>query len=97
MPTQDDLHRILTRIDGRGYKAYKDIKGTYTFPSFTLFIDHIQSDPFASPSRFRVRIPPKTALYPSRIFENKKDYAHFRKFELAAALNRLRTLKVKQR
>ena len=38
----------LLRIDGKGYKAYKEIKGRYAFPGFWLFIDHVQGDPFAS-------------------------------------------------
>ncbi|MBH8597724.1 ABC-ATPase domain-containing protein [Thermoactinomyces sp. CICC 10523] len=50
------LSQILTRIDGKGYKAYKDIQGEYRFGKFTLFIDHVQGDPFASPSRIRIRV-----------------------------------------
>ncbi len=53
----EQLKNILHRIDGKGYKAYKDIQGSYRFPGFTLFIDYVQGDPFASPSRIRVRIP----------------------------------------
>lgn len=51
------LRNILTRIDGKGYKAYKDLAGAYRFPRFQLFIDYVQGDPFAAPSRMRVRIP----------------------------------------
>ncbi|MGA1839961.1 MAG: ABC-ATPase domain-containing protein [bacterium] len=69
--TQEDLERTLTRIDGRGYKAYKDIKGAYSFPGFTLFIDHVQGDPFASPSRLRARVPQKRAGYPPETFTPK--------------------------
>ena len=58
------LREHLRRIDGRGYKAYKDIKGTYRFPEFTLTVDHVQADPFAAPSRLRVRIPAATAALP---------------------------------
>jgi len=45
MNTKEDLRRTLTRIDGRGYKAYKDIKGVYRFEAFDLFIDHVQVTP----------------------------------------------------
>lgn len=69
--TQEDLNRTLSRIDGRGYKAYKDIQGTYSFPGFTLFIDHVQGDPFASPSRLRARVPQKRAGYPIETFMPK--------------------------
>lgn len=62
--TREDLRRHLLRIDGRGYKAYKDIKGTYAYPFFTLQIDHVQGDPYAEPSKLRVHVPHKTAAYP---------------------------------
>ncbi|SFL75059.1 ABC-ATPase domain-containing protein [Salibacterium qingdaonense] len=48
------LTQILQRIDNKGYKAYNDIKGSYSFGAFTLWVDHVQADPFASPSRIRV-------------------------------------------
>lgn len=53
------LSQILKRIDGKGYKAYKDLQGTYQFPDFQLFIDYVQGDPFATPSRVRVRLERK--------------------------------------
>ncbi|MCF8035337.1 MAG: ABC-ATPase domain-containing protein [Desulfobacteraceae bacterium] len=52
----DALRDQLRRIDGKGYKAYKDISGAYDFRQFTLYIDHVQGDPFAAPSRVRVRV-----------------------------------------
>ncbi len=64
MNGKDDLLLILNRIDGKGYPAYKDIRGEYEFPSFTLLIDHVQGDPFAAPSRLRVRVPQAVAGYP---------------------------------
>ena len=67
----NNLHQILQRIDGRGYKAYKDIQGVYNFPQFTLFIDYVQGDPFASPSRLRVRVPQSVAQYPKQTFRNR--------------------------
>ena len=69
--TQDDLKRILSRIDGRSYPAYKDIAGAYEFPHFTLIVDHVQGDPFASPSRVRVRVPQTVAQFPPSLFSNK--------------------------
>ncbi len=51
------LKSILKRIDGRGYKAYKDIEGVYRFHRFDLSVDHVQGDPFAAPSRLRVIVP----------------------------------------
>lgn len=52
-----ELVKHLQRIDGKSYKAYKDIRGSYHFNSYTLSIDYVQGDPFASPSRIRVVIP----------------------------------------
>jgi predicted ABC-class ATPase len=69
--TNDDLHRILNRIDGKGYPAYKDIRGEYEFPGFMLLIDHVQGDPFAAPSRLRVRAPQEVAGYPPDTFSNR--------------------------
>ena len=52
-----ELTQALRRIDGKGYKAYHDIEGSWQFQAFTLFVDHAQSDPFASPSHCRVQVP----------------------------------------
>lgn len=71
MRTVDDLKKILVRIDGRGYKAYKDLQGAYAFPWFTLFIDHVQGDPFASPSKIRVRVLPAAAKLPPDLFSSR--------------------------
>ncbi len=57
MASLEDLSRELLRIDGRGYKAYKDIAGRWTEDELVLSIDHVQSDPFAAPSRVRLRLP----------------------------------------
>jgi predicted ABC-class ATPase len=67
----DELESILRRIDGRGYKAYKDIQGIYRFPRFTLFIDYVQGDPFAAPSRARVRVARKDAGFPPDVCAGK--------------------------
>jgi predicted ABC-class ATPase len=65
MATQDDLRRTLARIDGRGYKAYKDISGSYDFAQFALHIDYVQGDPFAAPSKLRVRVPRQMTQVPA--------------------------------
>lgn len=50
-----DLERELLSLDGRGYPGYKSLKGEYDFGSFILCIDHVQSDPYAPPSKLRVK------------------------------------------
>jgi predicted ABC-class ATPase len=69
--TKEDLKRTITRIDGRGYKAYKDTKGSYAFGLYTLIIDHVQGDPFAAPSRVRVRLPIEGTGFPQDLWDNK--------------------------
>ena len=68
--SQQQLKQQLSRIDGRGYKAYKDIAGKYRFDDFDLFIDYVQGDPFASPSRLRVRVSQQIAGYPTTLFNH---------------------------
>ena len=69
--TQAYLIRELNHIDGLGYKAYKNIEGEYDFSGFTLYIDHAQSDPFAPPSRMRVRVAQTAAIFPEDTYHNK--------------------------
>jgi predicted ABC-class ATPase len=71
MLTHDDLRQTLLRLDGRPYPAYKDLARGYEFPTFTLFIDHVQGDPFAAPSRLRVRMPQRVAGYPRDTYQPK--------------------------
>ncbi len=63
------LKRKLERIDGRGYKAYQDLKGEYRFGDFLFFIDKVQSDPFAPPSRVRLKIPKEIAALPPDTYQ----------------------------
>ena len=60
-----DLEKLLHEIDGRGYPAYKDVKGAYDFGRFVLVIDHVQGDPFAAPSRLRLLLTPSSMGLPS--------------------------------
>lgn len=80
MNSDDDLRSLLRRIDGRGYKAYHDIKGAWTFPSHTLVIDHVQGDPFAAPSRVRVRVPLAATGLPPETYRTKSREKGLRDF-----------------
>ena len=66
---KQNLLDTLTRIDGRGYPAYKDIRGSYHMGSYILHIDHVQSDPFASPSRIRIEVPQSKAGFPASLYD----------------------------
>ena len=61
------LAETLRRIDGRGYGAYKDIRGMYQLHDWTLCIDHVQGDPFAAPSRLRLQLPLAEAGFPAAL------------------------------
>lgn len=54
-----DLYRRLSNLDGKSYGAYKSLRGSHDLPDLdaTLFIDKVQSDPYAPASRARVRVP----------------------------------------
>ncbi|NCJ08371.1 ATPase [Synechococcales cyanobacterium C] len=64
MKTVQDLQQTLRHLEGRGYKAYRDLERQYQFPEFTLIFDRIQGDPFATPSQVRVQVPQSVAAFP---------------------------------
>lgn len=71
MQTSSELRSLLSRIDHRGYPAYKDTKGMYQFPGYVLSIDHVQGDPFASPSKLSIHVKGKTASFPRELYREK--------------------------
>ena len=70
MSNTRELQHRLRRIEGAGYKAYQDLRGEYRCERFILFIDHVQGDPFASPSRIRVRVLQEEAGFPEYLYSN---------------------------
>ncbi len=90
MANDQVLRQTLVRLDGLGYKAYKEIQGSYRFPGFTLHVDFVQGDPFAAPSRLRVVVPQAEAGFPTETFHSRsreialRDYLT-RQFGQAAA------------
>lgn len=89
MRSSEELRKTLRRIDGRGYKAYKDIEGQYDFGSYILWVEHVQGDPFAAPSNVIVRVPQEKARFPRDTFAGKsrevglRDFLTRRFYELA--------------
>ncbi|MBU3180072.1 ABC-ATPase domain-containing protein [Clostridium psychrophilum] len=63
------LKKDLDRIDGKSYRMYKELAGEYDFGNYILSIDHVQGDPFASPSRIRVIVNQNIAKFPQKIFD----------------------------
>src|SRR5690625_2351150 len=71
--TRTDLASRLRDLDGRSYGNYKQITGRYRFGPVTVFIDRVQVDPFASPSKVRVRIDRAEAGFPTDITSDGAD------------------------
>lgn len=53
----ENLRKLLLRLDGKSYGAYKSIKGTFNFKTYRLTIHHVQGDPFAAPSKLAISLP----------------------------------------
>ena len=71
MKNAEDLRALLDRIDRRGYPAYKDTKGAYAFGKYMLGIDHVQGDPFASPSKVSIHVSGKAAGFPEALYKER--------------------------
>ena len=71
MKSSEDLRRMLRAVDHKSYPAYKDLRGAYSFGSFVLGIDHVQGDPFASPSRLSIQIDGAKAAFPPAYYKEK--------------------------
>ena len=83
MATHLKFRQQIESLDGKGYGAYKALKGSYQFPTFTLHVDSVQGDPFAAPSRVRVAIPQAFAQFPEDLYHTPS-----RAMALADILNR---------
>ncbi len=90
MNKSSDLRNLLMRIDHRGYPAYKDTKGKYQFDQYILSIDHVQGDPFASPSKVSLLVPGRIAGFGKECYETKE-----RRIAFQDHLLRRMSLKVK--
>ena len=71
MKKQKDLEEILGHIDGKGYAAYRDIKGEYECKGYNLCIDHVQVDPFAPPSKVRVKVAESMHQIPKNLWDSR--------------------------
>lgn len=69
MNTSQQLKTALLNINHKSYPAYKSVAGSYSFDNYVLGIDHVQGDPFASPSKVHLEIPGKTAGFPAHLYD----------------------------
>jgi predicted ABC-class ATPase len=70
MKTSIELRNALLALDHKSYPAYKSLAGGYQFENYRLFIDHVQGDPFASPSSLHVEILLKDAGFPAAYYHS---------------------------
>jgi predicted ABC-class ATPase len=67
MADEEELRHRLRAIDGRGYKAYRDIRGPFDLGSLRIEIDRVQADPFAAPSLLRMSVAMQHAKLPAEL------------------------------
>lgn len=82
MKSAAELQSLLRQIDHKSYPAYKDTKGKYQFQQYILSIDHVQGDPFASPSKVSLIIPGKVAAFDKSLYEFEHRRIAFQDFLL---------------
>lgn len=70
MKSAAELQNLLRQIDHKSYPAYKDTKGKYQFQQYVLSIDHVQGDPFASPSKVSILVSGKVAAFDRCFYES---------------------------
>lgn len=71
MKNKEDLKKELIKIDYKSYGMYKTLGGSYSYGNYILHIDHVQGDPFASPSRLRFEVKKETHGFPEEYYEEK--------------------------
>ena len=70
MKNSEELRQQLRSINRKSYPAYKGLKGLYHFGNYILSIDHVQGDPFASPSHVSIQISHRDAGFPVEYYKN---------------------------
>ena len=71
MKSSSNLKSLLKNIDRKGYPAYKSTQGIYDFGTYFLSIDHVQGDPFASPSKLSIHVKGRSAGFPASFYDTK--------------------------
>ena len=71
MQNASDLQNLLRSVNRKSYPAYKSLKGAYQFDRYILSIDHVQGDPFASPSHISIRVSHQTAGFPTAYYKDR--------------------------
>ena len=70
MKNSEEMRQQLRSINRKSYPAYKGLKGLYHFGNYILSIDHVQGDPFASPSHVSIQISHRDAGFPVEYYKD---------------------------
>lgn len=70
MKSSAELKKDILAIDHRGYPGYKGLRGRYQFKDHVLSIDHVQGDPFASPSHLSLHVDGHKAGFPKDYYQD---------------------------
>lgn len=70
MKNSEELCQQLRSINRKSYPAYKGLKGLYHFGNYILSIDHVQGDPFASPSHVSIQISHRDTGFPVEYYKD---------------------------
>lgn len=78
MKSAAELEKNLMSINRRSYPAYKDLRGSYQFQGYQLNIDHVQGDPFASPSKLSIQVRKSRRDFQKNIIKKNTEELRFR-------------------
>lgn len=70
MQSSAQLKELLHSINRKSYPAYKSLRGAYQFDRYILSIDHVQGDPFASPSHISVKLLHRDTGFPAEYYKD---------------------------
>ncbi|KAE8990453.1 hypothetical protein PR003_g21728 [Phytophthora rubi] len=70
----DQLGNVLQELHNRNYGSYHELERVFEYDNglrFSLEFDHIQGDPYASPSRAHVTVSATSAAFPAEMHGDK--------------------------
>ncbi len=88
-----NLLNLLKRIDGKGYKAYKELeRKEFLFEDIKIRVSHVQGDPFATPSVMKISAENK---FSRRFFDKKHKKIALEDFLIRSAYKKANNLSQK--
>lgn len=90
MLPSDRLRDKLIVANNKPFQAYQDLAGTYRFDRFVLYLDAIQPEPVAGPTRARVRVDQAEARIPPALWATPARKVALEDFLLRAVAEAIR-------